>query len=106
VMKNGQRCGWIGHSAKNGQVWNEVDQVEHTEETASVGTSIFLTEVVQGLKNRHEFELAGEVQRLLGRVTNRTVVGMDVDRDEDESNTSPLTDASVAQVGTNAKIEK
>jgi hypothetical protein len=63
-----------------------------------MGTSIFLIEVVQSLKNRREFELAGEVQRLLGRVKNRMRIGMDVEQDEDESHTSPLTDESAAQV--------
>jgi hypothetical protein len=101
VIKGGQRCGWIGHSAKNGQLWDDEDdgeKLKNTEETESMGTSIFLIEVVQSLKNRREFELAGEVQRLLGRVKNRMRIGMDVEQDEDESHTSPLTDESAAQV--------
>ena len=79
VMKDGHRCGWIGHSAKNGQLWDEKEQMMSKDESGSRGTSNFLTEVVEGLMKRHEFELAGEIQRLLGRVKNRTVVGMDVE---------------------------
>jgi hypothetical protein len=98
VMKDGHRCGWIGHSAKNGQLWDDKEQVLSKDESGSRGTSNFLTEVVEGLMKRHEFELAGEIQRLLGRVKNRTVVGMDVERHEDGSETSPLTGGSIAQV--------
>jgi hypothetical protein len=101
VIKGGQQCGWIGRLAKNEQLWDDEDDCEklkNTEGTASMGTSIFLIEVVQSLKNWCEFELAGKVQRLLGQAKNRMVIGMDIEHDEDKSHTSPLTDESAAQV--------
>jgi hypothetical protein len=51
----------------------------------SIARSTFLIEVVQGLENWREFDLAEEVEaRLLGHMKNGIVVGIDVDRDEKE----------------------
>jgi hypothetical protein len=108
VNKDGHRYGWIGHSARNGQLWDNNEQFEKTEEASSKtskGTSDFLKEVVEGLKKRQEFELAGEVQRWLGRIKHRMVVGMNVEKDEAESNTSPLTGGSVAKVRTVMRLK-
>ncbi len=55
-MKDGHRCGWVGHSAKNGQLWDDKEQMMSKDESDSRGTSNFLTEVVEGLMKRHEFE--------------------------------------------------
>ena len=105
VKKDGHRYGWIGHSDRNGQLWDNNEQFEKTEGATSNGKSDFLKEVVEGLKKRQEFELAGEVQRWLGRIKHRMVVGIYVERDEDESNTSPLTGGSVAKVRTVMRLK-
>ena len=49
-------------------------------------------------KDQITFELAGEVQRLVGRIRNRVMVGLDIEREEDGSETSPLTGGSGVQV--------
>jgi hypothetical protein len=56
--------------AKNGLLWGDGEGIDNPKECTSLATSDFLSEVVQDLKNRREFELAGEVQRLLGRIRN------------------------------------
>ncbi len=105
VNKDGQRYGRIGHSARNGQLWDNNEQFEKTEGATSKGTSDFLKEVVEGLKKRQGYELGGEVQRWLGRIKHQMVVGMNVERDKDKSNTSPLTGGSVAKVRTVMRLK-
>ncbi len=97
-MKGKDRYGWIGHSARNGQLWGDSEELDNRQESTLLATSDFLSEVVQDLKDRREFELAGEVQRLLGRIRNQVMVGIDIEREEDESDTSPLTGGSGVQV--------
>jgi hypothetical protein len=70
VMKGKERYGWIGHSARNEQLWDEREEVDCPRENASITTSDFLSEGVQDLKDRCEFELAGEVKKLMGRIRN------------------------------------
>jgi hypothetical protein len=50
VIKGGQQCAWIGHLAKNGQLWDDEDDCEmlnNMEGKASMGTSLFLIVVVR-----------------------------------------------------------
>jgi hypothetical protein len=51
VNKDGHRYSWFGHSARNGHIWDHNEQLEKTEGATSKGTSEFLKEVVEGLKN-------------------------------------------------------
>ena len=98
VMKGKERIGWIGHSARDGQLWESSEEMDKPKECPSMTTSDFLSQVVEDLKERREFELAGEVKRLMGQKRTRVMVGMNIVREEDESETSPLTGGSGVQV--------
>jgi hypothetical protein len=98
VMQGKERIGWIGHSARDGQLWESSEEMDEPKECPSMTTSDFLSQVVEDLKERREFELAGEVKRLMGRKRTRVMVGMNIVREEDESETSPLTGGSGVQV--------
>jgi hypothetical protein len=98
VMKGKERFGWIGHSARDGQLWESSEEMNTPKECPSMTTSAFLSQVVQDLKERREFELAGEVQRLMGCKRSQVMVGMNIVREGDKSETSPLTGGSGVQV--------